>query len=172
MFPKVIIMTNLTTIRNNKIEATADMFIIPNSPRKFLEGFQYEDVAPDFINPRDERILQFSELNGIHIEKGEKLIQIWLTSKDELGSENLDDHGFRALNENGEIVHLHFNMSSIPVTMLIDKAEGDIIDMKIRCWDMDKNEYELLLHTRCCQSEYRYRRFGHFETLIKELIAC
>ena len=166
-------MTKLVEIKNNKIEANVDFFIIPNRPSKFLEGFQYENSAPGYINLRDERINDLANLNNIEIKKGEKLIQVWLTSKDELGSENLNDHGFRALSESGEEVHLHFNCHSLPVTMLNGKTEGDIIDIRIRCFERgNKNEYELLMHARCCQSKYRYRRFGNFENVLAELVEC
>ena len=165
------VKTMTATIRNNTIEANVDLFIIPNSPARFLEGFDYEDAAPGYINLRDENIDKIAKLNSVKISKGERLIQVWLTSKEELGSENLNDHGFEAINENGERVRLHFRCHSIPATMLLGKSEGEVFDMKIKCYDMDKNEYELLMHVRCNQSGYRYRRFGKFETLVKVLIA-
>ncbi len=165
-------MTKLAEIKNNKIEATVDMFIVPNCPARFLEGFSYENPAPGYMNLRDDTIDRIAKLNGVEIHKGEKLIQVWLTSKLELRSENLNDHGFRALSESGEEVHLHFNCHSIPATMLNGKTEGEVFDMKIKCYDKEKNEYELLMHIRCNQSEYRYRRFGNFENVLAELIEC
>lgn len=163
-------MTKLAEIKNNKIEANVDLFIIPNSPSKFLEGFQYENAAPGYMNLRDDNIDRIAKLNGVEICKGERLIQVWLTSKEELGSDNLNDHGFEATTENGEKVRLHFRCHSIPATMLLGKSEGEVFDMKIKCYDMDKNEYELLMHVKCSQSEYRYRRFGNFENVLANLV--
>ena len=170
MFPMVKTMKNLTKIENNKIEANVDCFIIPNSPARFLEGFQYEDAAPGYINLRDENVEKIANMNGVTLEKGERLVQVWLTSEHDLGSINLGDHGFKALNKDGEIVNLHFRCNVLPAVLLNGKIENDVFDLNIKCFDREKNEYDLLMHVRCCQSEYRYRRFGTFESVFKSII--
>ena len=170
MFPRVKTMTNLVKIENNKIEANVDCFIIPNTPSRFLEGFQYENAAPDYINLRDDNVKRIAAMNDVILDKGEKLIQVWLTSEDDLGSTNLDDHGFKALNDDGEIVNLHFRCNVLPSVLLNGKTEGDVFDLNIKCFDKEKNEYDLLMHIRCCQTEYRYKRFGTFESVFKNLI--
>lgn len=153
----------LTKINNGIIEANGDMFIIPNS---FIRLSEEDKESRLSVQVRDI----FSHYN-MTPEDDELMTQVWIVAKDDLGTENLTDHGCHFMDED-ERKYASPHISIIPTRIFEDKKEGDIVDVQFKHHQSDPEfECEFILHLRLAQSEYRYRRFGQFEEVFEKLKA-
>ena len=155
------------------IERNADLFIIPNPNR----GAWYSD----FIIPQKE-LERFCKYNNIDHEI-ERFIPIWITSdSEEFYTENFANHG-AILKDNGKRSHIDDNcdrrVSYLPYSLIAKMKEGDTIRVNfgvvtpneyyINNEDEIKEEYELVLNLKASQLKYRYRNYGTFEEVLREV---
>ena len=125
----------------------AEMFIIPNSIYR-EEGSDYNYWWKG-IDTKYENYFgkEFSEK-----EKGNRrLVQIWTCSED---SDNWTDHGCPIDN--------HVFPGWLPSWLIRDMKEGDTIEI-------DLPKFNAVLRLTAAQLKYRYRRFGTFENVLRQL---
>lgn len=150
-------------VENGKLEVNGDVFIIPNgmgTVNDFISGKEFHRRVLDAI--------QFAS-NGTHIDDKSLLVETWIVSK-ELGTDNLSDHGGKYIGEDGEIHGTGHLDRYIPFDLLNGHKEGDVVDITIPRGTYDFNEgFDIVLHLRLAQKEYRYSRFGSFEDVLKRL---
>lgn len=160
----------LSKIYENAVMIEVDTFIVPNSLASTA------DLCTPFQNDEVTRLVKFNNDNGrnFNVVTG-KCVQLWYTGENTCGSENLEDHGFKLLDENGEecYMNLGFRSGYIPVGIFDGKKEGDIVDIVVPAyrWNDDNQQHEVKVTLRCTlrQSKYRYRNFGTFETCLARL---
>lgn len=146
------------------IKANADLFIIPNAIVDTTDKF-YD--APHYRKLR-ETGPGMSMLNGLNPmdPDSSKLVQVWITSKEDLHTENLGDHCFHV---DDQIIAGHdgkYSAGYLPLSMLKGHHEGDHINIK-----MDYSNHGIMLELDCrlAQTEYRYRNFGTFEDCLSRI---
>jgi hypothetical protein len=157
-------MSKLANIieENGKLVAkiTGEVFIIPNSSNT------YDELT---LKKRADRL--FREYPNM---KTDRYIQCWISSK-ELNIDNLTSIGFE-FEHNGKTYYSDAIFSMIPVGLLPSaEKETSVIklsDVSAYCYDDDdfmrteiKIDVELTLTAN--QLDYRYRRFGRFEEVLK-----
>lgn len=168
---KMKINTTNVTRKNVVIEASADVFIVPNSAFK---------LNPNYVTEM-RRIIDISNVmranNLVYDYDKDDIIQLWFTSKEELKSENLGDHGFRFKTEDGDEFSIFpcdaKIVEMLPRKMFAGLREGEsrtiFIPMKDctaynRITDKDeKIDIDLRITVTAAQTKYRYKRFGNFE---------
>lgn len=152
-------------------DVRAEVFIIPN------EAGRLDDILSSGVR---DGVLEVSELSGkIFNNIVDRAIDVWLTNKPELGSENLRDHGFRVKDENGVEYYCNLSTGLLPSWIFKRKKEGETVQciipgyctaMRSRREMLADNErekavfnFELSLN----QSSYRYSRYGTFEEVFR-----
>lgn len=180
------------------LEFSADVFIVPNSPSKLSEvaDFQRDDwnkLADSILNAtaeyqiaKDSIRFRFTEdhsgRSNCKMKDDDLFLQVWISSKD-LHTENLSDHGADVFDTDGREVHFwpcgNRPLSELPAKLFIGKKEGDIVDVVVPDYQLqhfipkDSDEQpviaDVIMHLRLAQQEYRYRRFGTFDSLFKQL---
>ncbi len=153
-------------------DVDADAFIIPNGVpaiKSFFSSYQqrYSDLCQKIY-----------EINGIDYDTEnlgeEKMLEMWVTAKEDLDSENLGSHGFE-LEIEGVQNYCRFP-NYLPMRLFEGKEEGDIVSIILPIIaytykdDNAKTELYLKFHIRLAQTEYRYRSFGRFEVLLARLL--
>lgn len=155
-------------ITKNIVTGEASCFIIPNGA----------GVCNQFIcgkERRAEELKKYCELNGITTFDPEetKLIQVWWHS-DDFGTDNMYRHGCSAIDDKGDIYRWGIETPEyMPINLIRDCREGDIIDIKVPIWIRKKGKEgesvdaiaELKLTMQ--QLGYRYERFGAFEEALQ-----
>ena len=163
-------MTNTTT-NTRTININAGAFIIPNPVGK-INGFIFEsdkNFQKELLN-----------INGFSVDEEEKCVQLWVHNKEELGSDNLNDHGFTMEIDGEEYLFMYFDLNHIPVSMLENVQEGDSIQILIpfrrevrvrRDGEWEEIDMKVVFDTtiKFEQLPYRYGRFGRFEEVLKSL---
>lgn len=152
-------------------DVDADAFIIPNGVptiKSFFTSYQkrYSDLCQKIY-----------EINGIEYDEEnlgeEKMLEMWVTAKEDLGSENLGSHGFK-LEIDGTPKYCRFP-NYLPLRLFEGKEEGDIVSitLPITAYTYEdgetKCELYIRFHIRLAQTEYRYRNFGRFEELLAKM---
>lgn len=161
---------------NNLINATinCDCFIVPNAAtradQRYSMGIQLAKKAAEI-----------AANNGFEYnEATDKFVQMWWTNSDI--SDNFQDHGFNVHHE-GKIYRFGHDiiLDYIPETFFRDHKEGDILPITIRLkpnWYTTENdkrniqeddlpEFNVTFNLKLNQLDYRYRRFGTFEEVLK-----
>ena len=160
----------MMTITNKMVvKAKAAMFIIPNRACLVMDYLG----SPERAIKAAESLCaaNHTTFNADH----DRLVQTWIVAEEDLGTENLGDHGFR-VEINGIMYHCNIGdrrHTNIPQILLKDKKEDEWItlilpDCKGECRD-DENEitFDLELSVQLKQLDYRYRRFGRFEEVLE-----
>lgn len=152
-------------------------FIIPNSI-KTQSSFLADCVKQRFRN----YLLQCCSDNFISTKSTSdvsdvKCVEMWFCARDTAATDNMVDHGFYILDENGVEQPCHFlsTMSQfIPVRLLQNAKEGDVVPVKMR-GKYGKAEaakdIEITLNIHLSQTTTRYCRFGRFEEVLSKLLA-
>lgn len=125
-----------------------DVFIVPNHAIKFVNLIgkgNCEKIAAD---------------NGVVLSDDTKFIQVWIVS-DELGTDNLRDHGAFVLCDGVE-TRIQPRVGILPIELFDGKKEHDRIYLMFEEKGMD-----FQMNLQLCQSKYRYKRFGSFEEVLE-----
>ena len=161
-------------LEQRKITANVDAFIVPNSVSLFKDFMLKER--------REAKYKIMLELSGIECNLDEQpMIQMWYVGIEDLGSDNLVDHGFHLAIGNDMYCFDMNGLSYIPYCFLEGKKEGDTINVSfpVKCTirningkDIKENNIDWTLEAKITlkQRGYRYQRFGNFEDVIGTLI--
>ena len=168
--------TTITPVTRTKIviEASAEVFIVPNHSCK---------LNPEYMTELN-RIVNIQKImranNLMYDYKADDVVQLWFTSKDDLGSENLGDHGFKFYTEDNKY-SVYASESSVlnhlPKKMFEGLNEGETRTIFIPMNDAevynhnigyeDKADIELRLTVTAAQTKYRYKNYGNFEEVFQ-----
>lgn len=171
------------TIENKPIinaTANAEIFIIPNRACK-LSGIL--DFAKDKFRKLGEDVCASSGTS--FDESKDYFVETWITAEEDLGSENLADHGFRIKLSDNQYVRVCGGEISIdiPSSLLKDLREGketvQITFNNLQGRIITNKDYDnavdaivnLTLNLTGAQTKYRYRRYGNFEDTLKVVCA-
>ena len=150
------------------IDISLNVFIVPNSLMTVNDVFDafrpsYEMVMKDVLAQKGEELDNEKDL----------LVQLWYTNGD---TENLSDHGlnFEVVgDENGGVISIPNELSFLPVKLFDGLGEGDKVDVDVPAWIYQMGQHKknatLRLHLTLDQSDYRYRRYGDFASLLNTL---
>ena len=166
MFPRMvgkkkegITMLKINTKRTIEIAADVDGFLVPGCFER-LDTYTKWDA---------KRINQSLISSGMleHMEENPWIAQLWFTSKEDLHSENLADHGF-AIDLEGRSLEVYGGMicDRVPVDVIRNKTEGDVLEWTCHAEGrVGDEEVNVVLHMniRFNQRGYRYARYGNFE---------
>lgn len=149
-----------------EIKATGKVFVVPNHASKVSERLRVED-----------HYKMMAEYNDLDQEADEHLVETWIVS-DDLGTENLGDHGFRIVDGDKELFGNCYKIGLIPYSLLKEKKEGDKIELKYVAHVLDISNREnpqdedalLNLTLELDQTDYRYKGFGRFEDVLERVI--
>lgn len=155
--------------QNVTINTNASLFIIPNSACK-LEGF-FEFARED----RKADLSKLLEANGKSFdEETEYFVETWMHSTD-LDCDNMCDHGFR-LSIDGKEYWTELPNRDFPKSLLDGHKEGEHIQVIYpltaypwRSEDDEEIDVNLNIDLELNQRDYRYRRFGNFEDVLKKV---
>lgn len=164
-------MTQITFNEETKrycINANAEMFIIPNSAGRVTEFISKERAI------REAQSICSSV--GKDFDENDPLVQVWICS-DDLDTENLCRHGATVEIE-GEDYFLEYPEISeyIPLSIIKDLKEGETATFGYTniatINNNDKNiKVDLMLNVKANQLDYRYSRFGTFESVLSKVCA-
>ena len=171
------------TIENKPIinaTANAEIFIIPNKACK-LSGIL--DFAKDEFRKLGENVCAASGTS--FDESKDYFVETWITAEEDLGSENLADHGFRIKLSDNQRVYVYSGQISrnIPSSLLKDLKEGketvQITFNNLQGRIITGKDYDnavdatvnLTLNLTGAQRKYRYRNYGNFEDALREVCA-
>lgn len=151
----------------NIIEINVDAFIVPNQINSCLD---YSEMSQNRVV---EHLMAFNKLNGTNVNVvSEPMVQLWFTGETSCDSTDLESHGFSV---NSTRMHLKPWSEMVPVSVLRDKTEGDVVDIKLTAYvngksSSQESECTVTLKCRLAQREYRYRREGNFEDCLGMLV--
>lgn len=160
---------------NDIIDFKAGVFIIPNmpgAPKNFILNSIREQKAI-FVS-------KIFELNGMECADpmNEVMVEVWVHSKDDLGSENLGSHGFPCIIDGEETYLTPVDIGHIPVKFFEGHKEGDEINIKIPVgldkWSGDYSGRVGIMDItmKLDQTHYRYAHRGPFEQCLTELLVA
>lgn len=166
---------NIMTIDGKPVvhHARADVFVIPNRAGK---------VSQFIIHPEkeEEKMKKLCEMNDETFDpENDWLVETWLTAEEDLGSENLSDHGFSIVAD-GVKYRAGMDIRRYIPAKLLPKKEGETVILNIPCWYRNNESYEMYkkdddgdftleLELTANQSSYRYRNFGPFEEVVEKV---
>lgn len=147
------------------ISANADLFIVPNSMMSLEEMDRHWAAHYDHC---------WEQLNGCSQYEADDalMLEVWITAKPDLHTENLSDHGFKVVMDGKKLNGWAYRATHIPYSIVRDKNEGDTVTFKLPgVLSGDKNQTETIdcvieLTATLRQLDYRYRDFGNFQTLL------
>lgn len=150
-----------------KLNGKADMFIIPNSApliEDIFEGFRESRLLKMTKMCQDNGIGEFNELC-------DHVVETWLVG---CGADNMSDHGFTITSEDGIDYTIRSLDGRFPSTLLAGIVEGDTFNVKLNDIDAvdDKDrsvKVDIELEITAAQGKYRYRNFGDFEYVLREV---
>lgn len=160
---------------NDVIEAKVECFIIPNRIGK-ISDLSFTAIRNEY----KEKMIMISDLNGIEFDpENDTMMELWFTS-DDLGSENLVDHGFNFELPDGTVIRgCRINSSLLPTKLFEGKQEGDTVTLNLIGTYMDYRDdinmrlifkdVMLKCEVRLNQTEYRYRNHGRFEEVMQKI---
>ena len=160
--------------------ANAEIFIIPNRACKLSEIL---DFAKDKFRKLGEDLCTASGTS--FDESKDYFVETWITVEEDLGSENLADHGFRIKLSDNQRIHVYSGEISrnIPSSLLKDLREGketvqitfnNLQGRIITGKDYDNAEevtVNLTLNLTAAHRKYRYRTYGNFEDTLESVCA-
>lgn len=141
-------------------------FVIPNSSG-LVSNFIVNSLATRTKAQMEEICAQFDM--DFDPEK-DRIIQMWFHS-DELGSDNLECHGF----DYGEDSY-DFRYGYLPYKILKDVKEGDTLTIEFNCYKIEDGDFrngrkiQLTMDVKFEQLPYRYRNKGRFEEAVKYVL--
>ena len=155
-----------------------DIFVIPNKGSVCKNYFLSDSL--------EKRMKEICEMNEITFDpETDKLFQFWATNDQ---FENMNDHGFR-IDYNGWTYSFLLD-SNLPAKLFEGKSEKDIVtvtipmkprlrynDDKTMCEDFEDDEgpkapvFWIDFNFELNQESYRYRNFGKFEDVLKQVVA-
>lgn len=157
-------------------------FIIPNSA-KIEASFLSEYVKTRFHN----YLIQCCADNFISTKSTTdvsdvKCVEMWFAAPETASSDNMVDHGFKIIDENGDENYCQFTtsmVSFVPVRLLLNAKEGDTINIKVHgkygkgriANDTLDKDIEITLNVHLQQRTSRYGSFGNFEDVLNKLLA-
>lgn len=153
-------------MKENNIKVGA--FVIPNSSG-LVGNFVVSSVATRVKAQMEEICAQF---DMDFDPANDRLIQMWFHS-DELGSDNLEAHGF----DYGEDSY-EFRYGYLPYKILKDVKEGDTLTIEFNCdkyEEVDDDHWKsrkvpLTMDVKFEQLPYRYRNKGRFEEAVRYVL--
>lgn len=158
---------NTTT---NMINVTVDCncFIIPNSLAK-------ANVNNSFGRKLADKAAEIAATNGFEYDESlDKFVQLWWVG---CNSDNMQDHGF-TIEVDGQKYRFGYEMclELVPVKFFKGHKEGEILPLTISLKPRhDEGEevptFNVTFNLKLNQLDYRYRRFGRFEEVLKLLAA-
>lgn len=157
-------------IVNNVLKFRTDGFIVPNHADRICDNDYWQNKCQSFIDYLN-KVCQMNGYSGLNINR-DHIVDVWLSSKDQLKSENLSDHGATIIGEDCQDQHIQlYSIHWIPDKILYGHCEGDEITIKVPFNPTDFHHPELgdvviEMKVRLAQTEYRYKRFGHFEDVL------
>lgn len=148
------------------IEFNAEAFIVPNHAGK-LKDFWSKSTS--------EQVKEIAtNVLGNKPVEDETYVQMWYVAKD-IGCDNLVDHGAN-VEIDGEKHIIGLRSCYLPYTLLRDKIEGDTVDVTFTNYARgldDEPGYgiPITMHVTLNQKDYRYRRFGEFQEVLRGVIS-
>lgn len=139
------------------------VFIIPNELGSKLSNHWWENNPP-VCEEEWRKFKNRQHKNLVNVPEDDYYVQIWcLTPNTENHGSNWNDHYEMVMPENREDPEAEGECfpKYLPVSLFKDKKEGDSITIQTK-W----GRVELTLN----QLNYRYRRFGRFEDVLKKLL--
>lgn len=125
----------------------AEMFIIPNA----ISVEKGDDKNP-FWDIMNKKMKTYFGDDAAKRDLGKRrMVQVWIVSEE---SDNWADHG--------SPIDGKFFISNLPTWMIKDMIEGDTIEI-------DLPNHNAVLKLTAAQLKYRYKRFGTFENVLKQL---
>lgn len=146
----------------NKKVIRGDVFIIPNVCDQFM---CFSPDSQEWIKEKHSR------LTGIEPKDEDKMLQVWITSKqcgnwnDYLGGfqEILGIEITREWEKSREGRLLGYFPGYYPASIFAGKKEGD--EVVLNC-----PEYDVQIVLTCRQKNYRYSKFGNFEEVFEKVV--
>lgn len=159
----------MNKIINNVLEGNLEAFIIPNKGG-LVTNWLSESTQQRMIND----IKKISILSSKEFDpKNDPVVQLWFTG---MGCENLVDHYLHAETDDSKRVYMRArNLGHLPASFFEGKKEGDSIDLVFpaTCEVADSDD-ELNITVKAkvtlAQTKYRYRSFGNFEDVLRQVI--
>ena len=172
----------MDTTNNNMINVTVncDAFIVPNRAAKAdLDYTMGQNLAT--------KAAEIAAENGFSYDESvDKFVQMWWTDGK---SDNMQDHGFSIEIGNEEYLFgYERGISYVPINFFKDHKEGEILPLTISLkpvakvnkdigrregytsFEEDTNPaptFQITFNLKLNQLDYRYRRFGRFEDVLK-----
>ena len=150
-----------TTTEMRSINATGDIFIIPNHGGA-VSGYWLESTRRE--------IIEIAKLNGLEdFNETCNAFEVWISS-DDLSTENLNCHGGRFGND-----RIECRCSLLPAVLFENVKEGDSIEINLPAAICSRDEHEpediiVKITLTAKQLEYRYRSFGRFEEVFQKVL--
>lgn len=157
------------------ISINVGAFVVPN-PARTVESFKDNGSKSTY-----EYLTSMAELNNIQLTSDDKIVQLWLHSK-ELDCDNINDHGFGTHLEDGEELFVKaYKIQWVPIKLLENVKEGDTVSFispadgyyDRKAFKLNKSECRgpiiLKVSMICQQKGYRYVSFGNFEEVVKSV---
>lgn len=127
----------------------AEMFIIPNAI-----SVEENDNRSLFWDIMNEKMKTYFGDDAAKRDLGKRrMVQVWITSEE---SDNWADHGCP--------IDGGYFISHLPTWMIGEMKEGNTIYI-------DLPNHDAVLKLKAAQLKYRYKRFGTFESVLKQLEA-
>lgn len=167
-----------TKIEDGELFIDCDGFIIPNSAKT------ESSFLSDYVRTRFHNYLisccadNFISTKGPLDVSDVRCVEMWFAAPETAASDNMVDHGFKIIDENGDENYCRFTtsmVSFVPVRLLLNAKEGDTINIKVHGKygktndDFDK-DIEITLNVTLKQRTSRYGSFGNFEEVLNQLI--
>ena len=148
-------------------------FVIPNGA-----GYCHNFLLDSYKERYTRYCTDLCQQKGLIFDPdNDPLVQVWFGS-DDLGSDNLEAHGFWAEDEN-----YSFRYGYLPLPLIKDIKEGDTMDLEFEIEkemvrEGEKHKYieygekdRIKLHITFDQRSYRYRNFGNFEDVVRKVVS-
>ena len=171
---------------NNLINATinCDCFIVPNKAVKANSGWDDRPIS-SWGRKLADKAAEIAAENGFsYNESIDKFVQMWWVGAD---SDNMQDHGFCIeIGNNKYFFGYQRSISQVPMKFFEGHKEGEILPLVMTLKPMsvmnielgrkslqhyeetdEVPEFKITFNLKLNQLDYRYRRFGTFEEVLK-----
>lgn len=157
--------TKLAKVENGVLHINADVFIIPNSAVLTSECGYWADK-------RKRQMQQILTETTGESEEDIVVLQTWVVAEETLESENLGNHGGSFIAEDRKKHYIPSGRigEHFPAKLFEGHTEGEVVDIKIpKGYDEFNQNFDIVLSLRLAQKEYRYRGFGNFEDVFRQV---
>ena len=167
----------------NEIISTvsAIVFVIPNTAPKIGDFIFGKGTKLELL----ELVNTICELNGLNFDvEKDHLVHVWIVSDEKccgeknLHTENWYGHGGHIKIDGKRYLCNAKGGCYLPSPLFVGHKEGDIINVKLPVNlygedDVDPQDAVIEVELKLDQTHYRYRRFGAFEVVLKDLgVTC